>query len=298
MLSGLVLFINVSDVSAATTNSTITVNHKATTTAATTQVTKVNFSKSQISAASSQIKSYYEKNKKLPSYVAINNKKVTMPQFLQLLSDDIYSLNSQGSSSITLKPVAAPSKPAENVKTGTLTKTQYINLVKSTRSYIYSTGRAPNYQNTQLGNIKFQNLVYTFSKIVKFQSTNNRLPNTVSVASSNNIATPGTSVQSKIDAIGYAEAKFKDIQGQSSPTVMAQVGYGDCWADSGWLYSKLSAAGIPVRVMGTTSGGAYYLHRWVEINIGNGWQTWNYAKYHSQHYSALGTGHFVVKSSV
>ena len=260
----------------------------------------LNFSNSQISAASSKIKSYYEKNNKLPTYVAINNKKVTMPQFLQLLSDDIYLLNSEGSSSITLKTVEAPTKPTENLKTGTLTKTQYLNLVKSTRSYIYSTGKAPNNEKTTLGTIKFQNLVYTFSKIVKFQSTNNRLPNTVSVKPATAIAaTPASSkVQSIVDSIGYAEAKFRDIQGQSSPSVMAQVGYGDCWADSGWLYNKLSAAGVPVRVMSTTSGGIYYLHRWVEINIGNGWQTWDYAKYHSQHYSALGSGRYVVKSSV
>ena len=182
LLFGLVLFFNVSGVSAATTNSTTTVKHTATTTTAAKQVTaNVKFSNSQISAASSKIKSYYEKNNKLPSYVAINNQKVTMPQFLQLLSDDIYLLNSEGSSPITLKTVKAPTKPTESLKTGTLTKSQYLNLVKSTRSYIYSTGKAPNNEKTTLGTIKFQNLVYTFSKIVKFQSTNNRLPNTVSV---------------------------------------------------------------------------------------------------------------------
>jgi hypothetical protein len=300
LLFGLVLFFNVSGVSAATTNSTITVKHTATTTTAAKQVTlKVNFSNNQISAASSKIKSYYEKYNKLPSYVAINNHKVTMPQFLQLLTDDIYLHNSEGSSTITLKTVKAPSKPTERLKTGTLTKTQYLNLVKSTRSYIYLTGKAPNNQKTSLGTIKFQNLVYTFSKIVKFQSTNKRLPNTVSVKpSTSTIAKTSSKVQSIVDSIGYAEAKFRDIQGQSSPSVMAKVGYGDCWADSGWLYNKLSAAGISVRIMGTTSGGIYYLHRWVEINVGSGWQTWNYAKYHSQHYSALGSGHFVVKSSV
>jgi uncharacterized protein YpmS len=301
LLFGLVLFFNVSGVSAATTNSTTTVKHTATTTTAAKQVTVINFSNSQISAASSKIKSYYEKKNKLPAYVTINNKKVTMPQFLQLLSDDIYLLNCEGSSSITLKTVKAPSKPTERLKTGTLTKTQYLNLVKSTRSYIYTTGKAPNNEKTSLGTIKFQNLVYTFSKIVKFQSTKNRLPNTVSVKPSTtgvSATSSNSKVQSKVDSIGYAEAKFRDIQGQSSPSVMAKVGYGDCWADSGWLYNKLSAAGISVRIMGTTSGGIYYLHRWVEINIGNGWQTWNYAKYHSQHYSALGSGHFVVKSSV
>jgi hypothetical protein len=100
-----------------------------------------------------------------------------------------------------------------------------------------------------------------------------------------------------VNFIGYAEAKFADVQGQSSPTVMAQVGYGDCWADSGWLYNKLTAAGLPVRIMGHTYG-PYPVHRWVAINIGNRWQTWDYTKYNSQHHGALGSGYYVVKSSV
>jgi hypothetical protein len=76
---------------------------------------------------------------------------------------------------------------------------------------------------------------------------------------------------------------------------MAQVGYGDCWADSSWLYNQLTAAGIQARIMGTSSGGILYLHRWAAVNIGNGWQTWGYQKYNSQHYGALGSGVFVVK---
>ena len=295
MLFGLVLFLNLNGVSAATTNNTI--SHTTTSTVAAKLVTpKVTYNTKQIGAASSKIKAYYEKNNKLPAYVTINKHKVTMPQFLQLLSDDIYFLKCEGSSSITLRNVAAPSKPVENVNSGILTKTQYFNLVKSTRSYIYLKGKAPNYGNTSLGKIKFQNLVYIFSKIVNFQNNNNRLPNQVSVKHTTNVIN-NSKAQSIVDSIGYAEAKFDDIQGQSSPTVMDRVGYGDCWADSGWLYNKLSATGIAVRIMGCTSGN-YPLHHWVAINIGNGWQTWDYNKYNSKHYGALGSGYYTVKSSI
>ena len=298
MLFGLVLFLSLNGVSAATTNNNQTLSHTTTSTVAAKLVTpKVTYNTKQIGVASSTIKAYYEKNHKLPAYVIINKHKVTMPQFLQLLSDDIYSHNSEGSSSIALRTVAAPSKPVENFKSGSLTKTQYLNLVKTTRSYIYLTGKAPNYGNSSLGKIKFQNLVYIFSKIVNFQNNNNRLPNTVSVNPSNNVIISNSKAQSIVDSIGYAEAKFTDVQGQSSPTVMAQVGYGDCWADSGWLYSKLSAAGITVRIMGCKSGN-YPLHCWIAINIGNGWQTWDYKKYSSKHYGALGSRHYTVKSTV
>ncbi|MTK64772.1 MAG: pseudomurein-binding protein [Methanobacterium sp.] len=300
LLSGLVLFFNVSGVSAASTGNSTLANHTKTTVASSATV-KISFTPSQIGAASSKVKSYYEQNNKLPSYVTINNHKVTMPQFLQLISDDIYQLSNKKTTSITLKNVTAPSKPVENLKTGQLTKTQYINLAKNTRSYIYSTGKAPNNENSSLGTIKFQNLVYSFSKILAFQTANNRLPNYVSVAPFSKSSTSvkiSSNALATVDSIGYAEAKYRDVQGQSSASVMEKCGYGDCWADSSWLYNKLSAAGISVRIMSTTSGGIYYLHRWVEINTGYGWQTWDYAKYHSQHYSALGAGHYVVKSSV
>lgn len=297
---GLVLIFNVNSVSAASSSGTVITNH--TTTAAAKQVTlKVNFTNSQIGAASSKVKSYYETNHKLPAYVTMNNHKVSMPQFLQLLTDDIYQLNIKKSTPVILRNVSSPSNPVENMSSGKLSEIQYLNLVKATRSYIYTTGKAPNNENSSLGKIKFQNLVYIFSKVVNFQNTNNRLPNYLSVASWTTSTTTTVKIDSNaqtiVDTIGFAESKFRDVQGQSSPTVMAQCGYGDCWADSGWLYSKLSAAGIAVRIIGHTTG-SYPLHRWIAINVGNGWQTWNYAKYNSQHHGPTGSGYYVVKSSV
>jgi len=299
MLVGMILIINVSGVSAASKSNTTITNHTKTTVANQATV-KISFTPSQIGAASSKVKTYYEKNNKLPSYVTINNHKVTMPQFLQLITDDIYQLNNKKTTSITLKNVTAPSNPVENLKSGQLTKTQYINLAKTTRSYIYANGKAPNYENCTLGKIKYQNLIYNFSKILAFQAANNRLPNFNSVTPISKTSTSiksSSSAQATVDSIGYAEAKFRDIQGQSSASVMDKCGYGDCWADSSWLYGKLSSAGIAVRIIGHTTG-SYPLHRWIEINIGNGWKTWDYAKYNSQHHGPTGSGDYVVKSSV
>jgi len=299
MLVGMVLIINVSGVSAASTSSSTITNH--TKIKVTSQATvKISFTPSQIGAASTKVKSYYEKNNKLPDSVTINNHKVTMPQFLQLISDDIYQISNKKTTAITLKSVSAPSKPVENLKAGQLTKTQYINLAKVTRSYIYSTGKAPNSENCTLGQIKYQNLIYNFSKILAFQAANNRLPNYDSITPLSKDITSiksGSSAQTIVDSIGYAESKFRDVQGQSSASVMDDCGYGDCWADSSWLYGKLSSAGIAVRIIGHTTG-SYPLHRWIEINIGNGWKTWDYAKYNSQHHGPTGSGNYVVKSSV
>ena len=95
-----------------------------------------------------------------------------------------------------------------------------------------------------------------------------------------------------LDSIGQEESHFGDVQGVSDEASLVQYGYGDCWADSEWLYDKLTVAGVPVRIMGYVGGGsgAGYRHAWVEINVGNGWQMWNYGKYNSQHYGDVGDG--------
>ncbi|MCE5214753.1 MAG: transglutaminase domain-containing protein, partial [Methanobacterium sp.] len=95
--------------------------------------------------------------------------------------------------------------------------------------------------------------------------------------------------QAIVDAIGQEEAKFDDVQkitldGIDDATVIEYYGYGDCWTDSCWLYNKLSAAGVQVRIMGYEDGGRDdgYRHTWIEFNIGHGWETWNYTKYGSK----------------
>jgi hypothetical protein len=272
------LFINVSDVSAANTT----------------------FNTSDIIKSSETVKNYVETKNNVPCKVTVGKKNVTTTQYLYLLTSTVGKINKSSTTPVTLKNVSKPTNPSESITSGTLTKNEYLQLATKITTFIDKYGRVPNYVSTSLGTIRYENLVYTYSKVLTFYKTNKRLPNTVSVkpwtTSEGTINANSSNVQSIIDCIGSKEAQYEDIQGQSSPTVMEKVGYGDCWADSGWLYNKLSAAGVAVRIMGTTSGGLYYLHRWVEINIGNGWTTWNYNKYNSQHYGALGSGIFVVKT--
>lgn len=100
-----------------------------------------------------------------------------------------------------------------------------------------------------------------------------------------------------IDKIGYKEATYGDVQGvtyngSDDASVLENYGDGDCWADATWLYEQLNAAGVQVRIMGYVDRGtgAGYRHTWIEINTGDGWQSWNYTKYNSQHYGDVGAG--------
>jgi len=278
-LLALVLFVNVSAVSAASTT-TVDAN--------------------SIIKSSDTVKNYVETKKAVPSTVTVGSKTVTKEQYLYLLASTTTNLNKNSKTSVTVKTVAKAPNPNGNLKTGTLTKSEYVTLAGKITTFINTNGRLPNFISTSKGTMNPNNLIYTYSKIVAFYKTNNRLPNTVSVKSWSSISktssegAPSGSVQAKIDAIGYKEATYERAQGNSNPTTMEKIGWGDCWASSSWLYNKLSAVGVKVRIV-QCSGGSYPLHRWAQINTGNGWVTWNYAKYNSQHIGAIG-GYYVVKT--
>lgn len=51
-----------------------------------------------------------------------------------------------------------------------------MDIVTSVNNYINVNIRAPSYIASSLGNIRFENLIYTFSKILTFYGSNGRLP--------------------------------------------------------------------------------------------------------------------------
>ena len=83
-----------------------------------------------IKIAASRVKAYIESNKKLPDHVQVGTSRVTMPQFLKLLTAGLLKVKSGSTSSVTLKSVGNPSpmKPTINLKTGNIYKTEYLVL--------------------------------------------------------------------------------------------------------------------------------------------------------------------------
>lgn len=242
---------------------------------------------SSVASSSQTVKTYVENNHKVPASVTVGSQKVTSAQYLYLATSTVLNINKGKTTSVTVKSVSNPTKPSESLTSGTLTKSEYLSIASRISAFINSNGRAPNYASTSLGTMRYETMVYSFSKIMAFYKTNKRLPNTVSVSAwSTSSSTLPTGAQSIIDSIGYSEAKYEDIQGQSSASVMEKVGYGDCWADSQWLYNKLNAAGIPAQIMGYVGGGtgAWYRHAWVRYYNGSTYVDWQYTKYNSQHF--------------
>jgi transglutaminase-like putative cysteine protease len=159
------------------------INQAAGSTTSTTAVsTTTTFTSSQINDAASRVKTFVDSNKRLPSYVTINNVQVSMPQFLQLLTSNLLNINNGLSTTVTLNTVISPQSTAESITSGNLYKSEYISIAESIQSTIKSTGTAPGYVSSSLGKISYESLIYTFTKILSYQKINNRLPNYVAIS--------------------------------------------------------------------------------------------------------------------
>ncbi|MBC7118910.1 MAG: hypothetical protein H5T36_00500 [Methanobacteriaceae archaeon] len=177
LLLGLALVLNISDVSAANGNNSTILNQQVTS-----QVnSQITYTPNEVNDAATRVKNFCETNKRLPNYVTIRNTQVTMPQFLNLLTTDLIQTNQGSKTSIPFKNVGEPSKPTGTTKGGTLTKTEYINIAQTIKNMIDATGKAPDNANSSIGQIKYETLIYTFSKVMNFYKTNGRLPNFVTV---------------------------------------------------------------------------------------------------------------------
>ncbi|MGA2676828.1 MAG: PQQ-binding-like beta-propeller repeat protein [Methanobacterium sp.] len=267
-----------------TLTNTTTIKNTSTTT------TPISFTSAEINNESSYLIYYVETNSRLPSYVTIANHSVNMPEFLQLITANLLNINKGLNTPLNLKTVNNTSASTETITGGELLKSEYLSIAQDIVNYINSTGTAPSYASTSLGKINFNNLVYIYCKILNFQVNNQRLPNYVTVKPWSTITS--TTSAAVLYTIAQKDAQFMDIQGVSDATSLIQLGYGDCWANSEWLYDELNAAGIQARIMGYVDDGygVGYRHAWVEIYTINGWQSWDYIGTNSQHYGNLVTG--------
>jgi len=141
------------------------------------------YNTSQISQAAVSVKHNVETNYGLPSSVTVNNSKVTNSQFLYLLTTATKNLAYNNKNPITLRTVSPPTSTSETITSGILTQSQYLTIANKTNSYIIANNRVPSYANTPLGMMKYQSLIYMYSKILYYNQVNKRLPSSVSVKS-------------------------------------------------------------------------------------------------------------------
>jgi len=144
-----------------------------------------NISQSLIWSASTSVKTYVDKNGKLPDYVTISGYNYSMPEFLYLLSKAIDTrVGNSSTSGITVKySVKNPSNPSGATINKTLSKAEYNDMAKKIANYINSNNQAPNFliSSYGVGNIQYQTVIYGLSCVGSYINTEKVIPNTLTI---------------------------------------------------------------------------------------------------------------------
>lgn len=133
----------------------------------------------QIIDAAKRVKNYIETNKKLPTAVVINGQDVSMPTFLKILVT--ITLNIQGNyyTSVVARSFETASNPAENIKTKNMGFVEYVEISSNIYTFMNTLGYAPNFASSSFGNITYQNLIYSYSKIIDYYGINDYFPDEI-----------------------------------------------------------------------------------------------------------------------
>ena len=234
-------------------------------------ITPVKFTISNINKVAAKLVIYIKATHKLPAYIFVSGKNMTLSQFLYLLTVDIIEVNSNSNKSITLKNVKTPVlSVAETFTNGNIQKTEYFNIAKNVYNYINLHGAAPIYANSSRGFIRYESVIYSFSKILGYYGTNNKLPAYVSIQRGV-VNTPTISASSSSSNQTHVVIPAAIMQ-YLEPTK-------NCQSNSTVIISCASSITLGLT---TQMAKAVAIFNWVRDNIG-------YSFYYNTKYGALGT---------
>lgn len=271
----------------------------------------VKYTVKDIRDAASRVKTYIESNNKLPNYVKMGTRQVTMPQFLRLLTAGLLQVYRGSYGSPVLKSVSGPSKPTSDQKSGNINKSEYIAMAGRIISFMDTNRKAPNYASSSLGKIQYETLVFMYSRIMNFYGTNNVLPKYATIkpwqsadnpdvpAGLNKYLQPTKNCQSNdsrikslassitqgaITKYNKATRLFNWVRDNIGYTFYYDTRYGavgtlnsrtaNCVDTSHLLVALSRAAGIPAKyVHGICkfNSGTWYGHVWTQIYVNGKW---------------------------
>lgn len=166
------------------------------TTVTVTKVTKISLS--NVLAGANSLKTYFAKNNKIPTTVSAGGITFTTPEFFYLMCQAIEELGSSKKNDLSIiYGVSEPSSPSGDDISKDLTKANYIKLAKNVADYIEKNEKAPNYGSSAIGKIIYSEMVDSFSRILAFYKSNNRLPSYVTYTTSSTSSQSGTGLNEK-----------------------------------------------------------------------------------------------------
>jgi hypothetical protein len=134
-----------------------------------------------IGSGAATVKDYYDAYHTVPGTVTVGKYQLAMPQYLYLLGRGILNISRYTTSNIALRSIGNAKKTSGTNKMGYISKAAYLKYAKSLILFINSNGRVPHYQDTALGKIPIKQLIYMYSKIMKYYYLNGKLPSSITL---------------------------------------------------------------------------------------------------------------------
>ena len=131
---------------------------------------------SEISYTSSALKHYIEKYHKLPSNITVGRYTVPMSTMIYLLTNSVYNINNGNIGLITVRYFREPVDPFETFSGGTISRTDYINMAHSYKNIMDIRGKALPYIEIKQGKVRYESLIYMYSRIMEAYGLSGRLP--------------------------------------------------------------------------------------------------------------------------
>jgi hypothetical protein len=270
-------------------------------------------SQDDISDASVSVDKYVSKYGKLPNYVTISNYNFSMPEYMYLLARTVEYKYEKSNSQVSVKyNVKNPTRPSGDNINGKISGAACQDYASRVANFISNEGNAPNYVRTPLGNIQYQQTIYSFIKIlgetkdnippksISFNfNKNSKINNYIPKYSRSGISTESSDVDIKLNDLSgndgllklqkYMNKNFNHRSGGSHTAEgVEKTKTGDCWGLAEWAAKQLKANGYDVRIVqGSTSAASN--HRWVQAKVDGKWINFESSlvtkRYGSKHYT-------------
>jgi hypothetical protein len=131
---------------------------------------------SEVSYSSSALKNYIDKYHRLPSNITVGRYTVPMSTMIYLLTNSVYNINNGNYGLITVRYFREPADPFETFSGGTISRTDYINMAHSYKNIMDIRGKALPYIEIKQGKVRYESLIYMYSRIMDAYGLSGRLP--------------------------------------------------------------------------------------------------------------------------
>ncbi|MCK9150566.1 chitobiase/beta-hexosaminidase C-terminal domain-containing protein [Methanobacterium alcaliphilum] len=136
------------------------------------------FTWDEVENSSYEVQSFTEGHGDIPSTVSVSGKTVTDNAYLEVLCKSVVKANSNNKTSVSVVGRGNAASPSGSAH-GTLTKSEYVQKAIDINSFYANNNRAPSYGVTSIGNVRYETLVYMYSKIMNYYRVHDALPNSV-----------------------------------------------------------------------------------------------------------------------